>query len=31
VRKFYRGLIDHKLDLFKHLPTSAPLSSDDQK
>src|ERR1700736_5156747 len=21
VRKFYRGLVDHKLDLFKHIPT----------
>jgi hypothetical protein len=24
VRKFYRSLVDHKLDLFKHIPTSAP-------
>ena len=24
VRKFYRALVDHKLDLFKHIPTSAP-------
>ena len=22
VRKFYRGLVDHKLDLFKHIPTA---------
>ena len=22
VRKFYRGLIDHKLDLFKHIPST---------
>jgi hypothetical protein len=22
VRKFYRGLVDHKLDLFKHIPSS---------
>jgi hypothetical protein len=21
VRKFYRGLVEHKLDLFKHIPT----------
>jgi hypothetical protein len=31
VRKFYRGLVDHKLDLFKHLPTAAPLSPEDPK
>ena len=31
VRKFYRGLVDHKLDLFKHLPTAAPLSPDEPK
>jgi len=24
VRKFYRGLVDHKLDLFKHIPSSGP-------
>src|ERR1700676_4498689 len=24
VRKFYRGLVEHKLDLFKHIPTSGP-------
>lgn len=22
VRKFYRGLVDHKLDLFKHIPST---------
>jgi hypothetical protein len=24
VRKFYRGLVEHKLDLFKHMPTTGP-------
>ena len=28
VRKFYRTLVDHKLDLFKHLP--APGSAPEQ-
>jgi hypothetical protein len=22
VRKFYRTLVDHKLDLFKHIPSA---------
>jgi len=22
VRKFYRTLVDHKLDLFKHIPST---------
>jgi hypothetical protein len=24
VRKFYRTLVDHKLDLFKHVPSPIP-------
>ena len=24
VRKFYRGLVEHKLDLFKHMSTTGP-------
>ena len=31
VRKFYRGLVEHKLDLFKHLPTNAPVSPEEPK
>jgi hypothetical protein len=31
VRKFYRGLVEHKLDLFKHMPSSAPVSPEEQK
>ena len=29
VRKFYRGLVDHKLDLFKHIPSAG--SSQEQQ
>lgn len=30
VRKFYKGLVDHKLDLFKHIP-SAGTSQEGQR
>jgi hypothetical protein len=31
VRKFYRGLVEHKLDLFKHMPTtSAPVPGEEK-
>jgi hypothetical protein len=30
VRKFYRGLVEHKLDLFKHIPTNAPTATDEK-
>lgn len=30
VRKFYKGLVDHKLDLFKHIP-SAGNSQENQR
>ncbi len=29
VRKFYRGLVDHKLDLFKHLPGAGQAPSPE--